>query len=241
MTTKPSPQDILTSPLITIKVGPRAKTLIAHKAVLTQVAFFEACLSSEYVECQTNTINLPEDICEIVVQVVHYLYTGKLQPSSLVRPTDASGVEVPNKEPDNAQMKRFDPAIGRLFADYMMAYTTADKLGIESLCKLITDWFVDIEIATMAFVRGLGEEELLNTNLSRLLLARIAWHMRVVGGWEEYLKNVDKSLDEEIKQCPELGTLLMKALAASKDEPRANGLFDKCRWHCHNTTPKCSS
>ncbi|KAJ9611771.1 hypothetical protein H2200_004955 [Cladophialophora chaetospira] len=68
---------ILTSPVVTLRVGPNNVTLTAHKAVLTTTAHFAKCLEEgRFEEGDNKIITLPEDDPAYMAAVIRFLYCG---------------------------------------------------------------------------------------------------------------------------------------------------------------------
>ncbi|KAJ9502491.1 hypothetical protein H2202_001612 [Exophiala xenobiotica] len=69
----------LTSPIVTLFVGPHATPMKAHKHILTKCQYFAKCLASgRFKESIDNEINLPDDDPVGFAKVVGFLYTHKL-------------------------------------------------------------------------------------------------------------------------------------------------------------------
>ena len=73
----------LTSPIITLVVGPEARLFAAHADVLCHSPFFAAALRGQFLEAHTRRIDLPDEAPEIFSSVLEYLYKGDYYPRLL--------------------------------------------------------------------------------------------------------------------------------------------------------------
>ena len=77
------PFSSLTSPIITLCVGPEQRLFAAHEDVLTLSPFFSACLKGQFLEAHSKRIDLPDEQPEILSSVLEYLYKGDYYPRLL--------------------------------------------------------------------------------------------------------------------------------------------------------------
>jgi len=73
----------LTSPIITICVGPEQRLFAGHEDVLCRSPFFEAACKGQFFETHARRINLPEEEPEALSAVLEYLYKGDYYPRLL--------------------------------------------------------------------------------------------------------------------------------------------------------------
>lgn len=73
----------LTSPIITICVGPEQRLFAGHEDVLCRSPFFQAACKGQFFESQSKRVNLPEESAEVLSSVLEYLYKGDYQPKLL--------------------------------------------------------------------------------------------------------------------------------------------------------------
>ncbi|MCJ1245976.1 hypothetical protein MMC30_003180 [Trapelia coarctata] len=82
-TTSPPIGSTLTSPIITLCVGPEQRLFAAHEDILSSSPFFAAICRSQFLESTSKRVNLPEEIPEIFSSVLEYLYKGDYYPRLL--------------------------------------------------------------------------------------------------------------------------------------------------------------
>ncbi|KAL9098726.1 MAG: hypothetical protein Q9163_005664 [Psora crenata] len=70
----------LTSPIITLSIGPTGRLFAAHENIITASPFFAAITRGKYLETQTKRINLPEEVPEVFSSVLEFLYKGDYYP-----------------------------------------------------------------------------------------------------------------------------------------------------------------
>ena len=79
-----SHNSLFASPVVTLQVGPHEQSLRAHRSILTNIDYFAVCLVPDrFVEGKSNTISLPEDDFDAIVQIMHYLCCSKLEHRAL--------------------------------------------------------------------------------------------------------------------------------------------------------------
>jgi hypothetical protein len=78
-TVPPHTHKFTTDNLVTLDVGPNHHKIIVHKHSITRTSgFFSAALGKKWIEGQTRTIELPEEIPEHMEYYCEYLYSGEL-------------------------------------------------------------------------------------------------------------------------------------------------------------------
>ena len=70
----------LTSPIITLCIGPEQRLFAGHEDILCRSPFFEAACKGQFYESNTRRINLPEEAPEVLSAVLEYLYKGDYYP-----------------------------------------------------------------------------------------------------------------------------------------------------------------
>lgn len=73
----------MTSPIITLAVGPTERLFAAHADTLSTSPFFAAIAQETYLKSVTNRILLPEETPEVFSSVLEYLYKGDYYPRLL--------------------------------------------------------------------------------------------------------------------------------------------------------------
>ncbi|KAL9128240.1 MAG: hypothetical protein Q9217_003057 [Psora testacea] len=79
----PASPSNLTSPIITLSIGPTARLFAAHENILTTSPYFAACTRTQYLETQSKRISLPEEVPEVFSSVLEFLYKGDYYPKLL--------------------------------------------------------------------------------------------------------------------------------------------------------------
>ncbi|KAL9037211.1 MAG: hypothetical protein Q9214_005801 [Letrouitia sp. 1 TL-2023] len=79
----PAVSDSLTSPIVTICVGPEQRLFAAHESVLSRSPFFAAITRGQFLESASKRVVLPEESPEVFSSVLEYLYKGDYYPRLL--------------------------------------------------------------------------------------------------------------------------------------------------------------
>ncbi|KAL9014616.1 MAG: hypothetical protein Q9180_008935, partial [Flavoplaca navasiana] len=129
----------LTSPIITICVGPEQRLFAAHEDVLSHSPFFAAICRGQFLETATKRVNLPEELPEIFSSVLEYLYKGDYYPRLLHnkrRNTWELEESDVNKGKATAESTVFHQSSGQVLLKDTMLYCTADRYGLDDLKRL---------------------------------------------------------------------------------------------------------
>lgn len=70
----------LTSPIITICVGPEQRLFAGHEHILSRSPYFQAACKGQFLGSQTRRIDIPDEQPEILSVVLEYLYRGDYYP-----------------------------------------------------------------------------------------------------------------------------------------------------------------
>jgi BTB/POZ domain len=73
----------LTSPIITLCVGPEQRLFAGHEEILCRSPFFETACRGQFYEGQSRRINLPDESPEVLSAVLEFLYKGDYSPKLL--------------------------------------------------------------------------------------------------------------------------------------------------------------
>ncbi|KAL8915747.1 MAG: hypothetical protein Q9172_006695 [Xanthocarpia lactea] len=137
----PPASSTLTSPIVTICVGPEQRLFAAHEDVLSHSTFFAAICRGQFLETATKRVNLPEELPEIFSSVLEYLYKGDYYPRLLhnkrrntweLEEADNSN----NGGKGNAESTVHHPDVGQVLLKDTMLYCAADRYGLEDLKRL---------------------------------------------------------------------------------------------------------
>jgi hypothetical protein len=93
----------LTSPIITLCVGPEQRLFAGHEDILRRSPYFEQACRGQFYDGSARRINLPDEHPEVLSAVLEYLYKGDYSPKLLQ-----------NKRKDTWELEddgRADPAI----------------------------------------------------------------------------------------------------------------------------------
>ena len=217
---------LFASPLVTLQVGPAKQLVNAHKAILSNIDYFAACIAPDrFIEGESNSVALPEDEFDAIVQVIHYLYTGKL--------------EHPVSDRMSEEERRGTAGL------YRKTYIAADKLCMEELCNFIMDWFINYNqwhipsLGSTSYLISHGPEGSPLVDLSIKALACMIKYE----GWDEYSEECYPNLDEEFQRYPEAALRLSKEISSKDNKKLLTPAFykEKCKWHTHIKTSKCGS
>ncbi|KAL8710134.1 MAG: hypothetical protein Q9220_005217 [cf. Caloplaca sp. 1 TL-2023] len=132
----------LTSPIVTICVGPEQRLFAAHEDVLSHSPFFAAICRGQYLESSTKRVNLPEELPEIFSSVLEYLYKGDYYPRLLhnkrrnIWELEDTENNNNNAKGSNAESTVYHQDSGQVLLKDTMLYCTAEKYGIEELKRL---------------------------------------------------------------------------------------------------------
>ncbi|KAL8785011.1 MAG: hypothetical protein Q9213_003604 [Squamulea squamosa] len=140
----PPGSSTLTSPIITICVGPEQRLFAAHEDVISHSPFFAAICRGQFFETATKKVNLPDELPEIFSSVLEYLYKGDYYPRLLhnKRRNTWELEETENNNNNNGgrggsvESTVFHPGSGQILLKDTMLYCTADKYGLDDLKRL---------------------------------------------------------------------------------------------------------
>lgn len=130
----------LTSPIITLMVGPSQRLFACHQDVLSSSAYFAAALHGQYYESYARQIELPDEVPEVFSSVLEYLYKGDYYPR-LLQDKKRSAFSLEDDCGRNGRGPSTDATIyhhgvdGILLKDTAI-YCAADKYGLDDLKRL---------------------------------------------------------------------------------------------------------
>ena len=130
----------LTSPIITISIGPTARLFAAHESILTKSPFFAAITRSQFLESNQKRITLPEEIPEIFSSVLEYLYKGDYYPKLLLNKRKQAW-ELENTSTSTSTSGQqastvFHPGPGQDLLKDTLVYCAADRYQMPELKRL---------------------------------------------------------------------------------------------------------
>ena len=130
----------LTSPIITLVVGPDARLFACHEEILTISPFFAAICRGQFLESSTKRVTLPEEIPEVFSSVLEYLYKGDYYPK-LLHNKKANSWELEDAVKSvgakgAAESTVYHPTSGQMLLKDTLVYCTAERYGLEDLKRL---------------------------------------------------------------------------------------------------------
>ncbi|MCJ1479534.1 hypothetical protein MMC13_008220 [Lambiella insularis] len=138
--TSPPVGSTLTSPILTLCVGPEQRLFAAHEDVLSNSPFFSAIIRGQFLESTAKRVNLPEDIPEVFSSVLEYLYKGDYYPR-LLHNKRRNTWELEDAEANNGgrgavESTVFHPTTQQVLLKDTLLYCTAERYGLEELKRL---------------------------------------------------------------------------------------------------------
>lgn len=126
----------LTSPIVTICVGPEQRLFAAHEDVLSHSPFFAAICRGQFLESGSKRVNLPEELPEIFSSVLEYLYKGDYYPRLLHNKRRNTWELEEDGGKNNVESTVYSQSAGQQLLKDTMLYCTADRYGLEDLKRL---------------------------------------------------------------------------------------------------------
>jgi len=130
----------LTSPIITLCVGPEQRLFAAHESILSSSPFFAAICRGQFLESASKRINLPDELPEIFSSVLEYLYKGDYYPR-LLHNKRRNAWELEGAEGNNGGRGAVESTVvhagtGLALLKDTLLYCTAEKYGLDELKRL---------------------------------------------------------------------------------------------------------
>lgn len=126
----------LTSPIITLVVGPEARLFACHESILVTSPFFAAICRGQYLETSTKRVDLPEEIPEVFSSVLEYLYKGDYYPQLLYNKREKSWELERAETASSAESTVYHSGTGQQLLKDTLVYCTAERYGLSELKKL---------------------------------------------------------------------------------------------------------
>ena len=130
----------LTSPIITICVGPEQRLFAAHEDILSTSPFFAAKCRRQFLESASKRVNLPEELPEVFSSVLEYLYKGDYYPR-LLHNKRRNSWELEDAADNNrgrgaVESTVYHQGIGQTLLKDTLLYCTANRYGLDELKRL---------------------------------------------------------------------------------------------------------
>ncbi|MCJ1339293.1 hypothetical protein MMC09_004582 [Bachmanniomyces sp. S44760] len=139
----------LTSPIVTICIGPEQRLFAAHEDILSTSPFFAAICRGQFLESVSKRVNLPEEIPEVFSSVLEYLYKGDYYPRLLHNKRrntwelESAGSEMDvlngrggSGNGEVAESIIYHPIMDTALLKDTLIYCTAERYGLEELKRL---------------------------------------------------------------------------------------------------------
>ena len=190
----------LTSPNITLEVGPIPVLFTAHKAVLTRCKYFVKCLEpGKFEEGVSNRIRLPDECPKDMERMLGFLYTGKL-------------LRGDSSDSDTVHEDILWGPVGDWISYLIQYFFIADRFCVDDMCDQVIE-VVQTSIPARAFrwrhLEKLNEAGLRGSTLWQAVLKIIA------RGFERAERQVDldKLMNDGLASNPEICSDLLREIA----------------------------
>ncbi|KAL2039352.1 hypothetical protein N7G274_008020 [Stereocaulon virgatum] len=128
----------LTSPIVTLCVGPGQRLFAAHENILSNSPFFAAICRGQFLESSSKRVNLPEEIPEVFSSVLEYLYKGDYYPK-LLHNKRRNTWELEDTDTANnntVESTVYHQGCGQTLLKDTLVYCTAERYGLDELKRL---------------------------------------------------------------------------------------------------------
>jgi len=131
----------LTSPIITMVVGPSQRLFACHQDVLSHSPFFATALRGQFYESFSRRIELPDEVPEVFSSVLEFLYKGDYYPRLLhdkKRNTFAleDAADMNHNGRGSIEATVYHPGVDGILLKDTAIYCTAEKYGLDDLKRL---------------------------------------------------------------------------------------------------------
>ncbi|KAI9890842.1 MAG: hypothetical protein M1814_003626 [Vezdaea aestivalis] len=132
----------LTSPIVTLVVGPDQRLFAAHEDVLSLSPFFATVLRGHFMESHARRVTLPEDDPVAFSAILEYLYKGDYYPRLLhdkrrntweLEDADSGDHKTRGREVESTL---YLPSVGDSILKDTVVYCYASKYGLDELQRL---------------------------------------------------------------------------------------------------------
>ncbi|KPI44387.1 uncharacterized protein AB675_8612 [Cyphellophora attinorum] len=132
-TTSPSAGSTLTSPIVTLCVGPQQRLFAGHEDILCRSPYFEKACRGQFYDGSARRINLPDECPEVLSAVLEFLYKQDYSPR-LIHNKRKDTWEI--EDADKYEATIVHHAVkGPLLKDTAI-YCSADRYGLSELKRL---------------------------------------------------------------------------------------------------------
>ncbi|KAK3167967.1 hypothetical protein OEA41_004413 [Lepraria neglecta] len=128
----------MTSPIITLCVGPEQRLFAAHEDILSTSPFFAAICRGQFLESSSKRVSLPEEIPEVFSSVLEYLYKGDYYPR-LLHNKRRNTWELEDTDTTNnntVESTVYHQGFRQTLLKDTLLYCTAERYGLDELKRL---------------------------------------------------------------------------------------------------------
>lgn len=126
----------LTSPIITLCVGPEQRLFAAHESILSSSPFFTAIIRGQFLESTSKRVSLPEELPEIFSSVLEYLYKGDYYPRLLHNKRRNTWELEDTTSNTGSESTVYHQSSGQMLLKDTLVYCTAERYGLDELKRL---------------------------------------------------------------------------------------------------------
>ena len=130
----------LTSPIITLVVGPDSRLFACHEEILTLSPFFAGICRGQFLESSTKRVSLPKELPEVFSSVLEFLYKGDYYPKLLHNKKQNSWeLEDATKTAGSkgaVESTVYHPGSGQMLLKDTLVYCAAEYYGLDELKRL---------------------------------------------------------------------------------------------------------
>lgn len=128
----------MTSPVITICVGPEQRLFAAHEDILSISPLFASACREQLLSSATKRVNLVDEIPEVFSSVLEYLYKGdyypRLQHDKRRNTWDLEDVDYAAVSPNDTTL--YHKGLQQSLLKDTLVYCSAERFGLEELKRL---------------------------------------------------------------------------------------------------------
>lgn len=126
----------LTSPIITLCIGPEQRLFAAHEDILSTSTFFAAICRGQFLESSSKRVALPEELPEIFSSVLEYLYKGDYYPRLLHNKRRNAWELEDTSGTSGSESTVYHQTSGQMLLKDTLVYCTAERYGLDELKRL---------------------------------------------------------------------------------------------------------
>lgn len=194
-------------------------------------------------ESEERVVRLPEDDPDVFSEVVHWLYERKLNVEDEFDTAIATIAEAADQDlpmlPAMRPFHKLTIRTTRLF--YLAQKLMVEQLQNDTIDIILVKVALRNTLSFSAISRIVQAQE--GDILYEWLTLHLACRMGLEGGYPGWRKAQERTGRETLKwarRCVENMELVAAAAAASHNAKHPSTETNKCKWHIHVDTPKCT-